>query len=115
MVGATSSANGSVGYVNAVPPKDGYNTKYLRADGTWAVPPNTTTGTTYTAGNVPANTTFATNGSVKNSYDGLNSSKQPKTLATSLTLGGTQYTTVEGVLGAIVTLLNNTAYLHEQS
>lgn len=42
MVGATSSANGSVGYVNAVPPKDGYNTKYLRADGTWAVPPNTT-------------------------------------------------------------------------
>ena len=42
MVGATSSANGSVGYVNAVPPKDGYNTKYLRADGTWQVPPNTT-------------------------------------------------------------------------
>lgn len=42
MVGATSSANGSVGYVNAVPPKDGYNTKYLRADGTWAVPPDHT-------------------------------------------------------------------------
>ena len=42
MVGATSSANGSVGYVNAVPPKDGYNTKYLRADGSWQVPPNTT-------------------------------------------------------------------------
>lgn len=39
MTGATSSANGTVGYVNAVPPKDGYNTKYLRADGTWAVPP----------------------------------------------------------------------------
>ena len=48
MVGATSSANGSVGYVNAVPPKDGYNTKYLRADGTWQVPPNT--NTTYSAG-----------------------------------------------------------------
>lgn len=41
MVGATSSANGSVGYVNATPPKDGYNTKYLRADGTWQVPPDT--------------------------------------------------------------------------
>ena len=38
MVGATSSANGSVGYVNATPPKDGYNTKFLRADGTWSVP-----------------------------------------------------------------------------
>ena len=43
MVGATASANGSVGYVNAVPPKDGYNTKYLRADGTWTVPPNNDT------------------------------------------------------------------------
>ena len=41
MVGATSSANGSVGYVNAVPPKDGYNTKFLRADGTWVVPGGT--------------------------------------------------------------------------
>ena len=38
MVGATSSANGSVGYVNAVPPSNGYNTKFLRADGTWNVP-----------------------------------------------------------------------------
>ena len=42
MVGATSASNGSVGYVNAVPPKDGYNTKYLRADGTWQVPPDHT-------------------------------------------------------------------------
>lgn len=38
MKGATASANGTVGYVNAVPPQDGYNTKYLRADGTWAIP-----------------------------------------------------------------------------
>lgn len=43
MVGATSSANGSVGYVNAVPPKDGYNTKFLRADGSWQVPSGTAT------------------------------------------------------------------------
>ena len=41
MTGATSSANGTVGYVNTIPPKDGYNTKYLRADGTWAIPPGT--------------------------------------------------------------------------
>lgn len=64
MTGATSSANGTVGYVNAVPPKDGYNTKYLRADGTWTVPPNTNTWTqlsTSSAGYVgtklPGNTT----------------------------------------------------------
>lgn len=41
MTGATSSANGTVGYVNATPPKDGYNTKFLRADGTWVVPGGT--------------------------------------------------------------------------
>lgn len=41
MTGATSSADGTVGYVNAVPPKANYNTAYLRADGTWQVPPNT--------------------------------------------------------------------------
>ena len=40
MKGATSSADGTVGYVNAVPPSNGYNTKYLRADGSWEVPPN---------------------------------------------------------------------------
>ena len=41
MVGATSSANGTAGYVGVNPPSDGYNTKYWRADGTWTVPPNT--------------------------------------------------------------------------
>lgn len=38
MKGATSSANGSVGYVGATPPSNGYNTKFWRADGTWAIP-----------------------------------------------------------------------------
>lgn len=41
MVGATSSANGTAGYVGVNPPKDGYNTKFWRADGSWAVPANT--------------------------------------------------------------------------
>ena len=43
MTGATSSADGAVGYVGATPPKSGYNTKYWRADGTWSVPPNDNT------------------------------------------------------------------------
>lgn len=48
--GATSSADGTAGYAPA-PPKDGYNTKYLRADGTWTVPPNTTYGAASTTAN----------------------------------------------------------------
>ena len=60
MGGATSAANGTVGYINAVPPKDGYNTKYWRADGTWAAPPDNNSyhtsgswdGFTYTATSV---------------------------------------------------------------
>lgn len=38
MTGATSSADGTVGYINSTPPKTGYNTKYWRADGSWSVP-----------------------------------------------------------------------------
>ena len=41
MVGATVSRNGTAGYAPA-PPSDGYNSKYLRADCTWSVPPDTT-------------------------------------------------------------------------
>lgn len=55
LTGATSSANGKVGYINAAPPKDGYNTKFFRADGTWQVPVGTTyangTGITIGTGN----------------------------------------------------------------
>lgn len=43
MVGATSNANGTAGYVGVNPPSNGYNTKYWRADGTWTVPPNNNT------------------------------------------------------------------------
>ena len=53
MIGATKDRDGSVGYINTVPPKDGYNTKYLRADGTWSVPPNTTYSLTGLVGNTP--------------------------------------------------------------
>ena len=49
MTGATSSANGTAGYVPA-PPSDGYNTKYLRADGTWTIPPSS--GSTLTPASV---------------------------------------------------------------
>ncbi len=50
MTGATASAAGSAGLVPA--PAAGANAKYLRGDGTWVTPPNTTysTGNASTAG-----------------------------------------------------------------
>lgn len=40
----------------------------------------------------------------------LNTNKQPKTLATPLTLGGVQYTTVESFLGAVKDVVQATSY-----
>lgn len=40
----------------------------------------------------------------------LNTNKQPKTLATPLTLGGVQYTTVESFLGAVKDIVQTTSY-----
>ncbi len=39
MTGATASADGTAGLVPA-PDSNGYNYKYLRADGSWSIPPN---------------------------------------------------------------------------
>lgn len=40
----------------------------------------------------------------------LNNNKQPKTLATPITLGGVQYTTVESFLGAVKNIVQATSY-----
>ena len=54
---------------------------------------DTTTGTTYAAGSAPANTTFGTNGSIKNVYDDLSSAKAPKSEAIkNITRSGTTFT-----------------------
>lgn len=64
LVGATSLADGKAGLV-PVPPSSGYNTKYLRADGTWVVPPNTTYALSgaYGSGNKTWVSTLTANGS----------------------------------------------------
>lgn len=64
LVGATSSNAGKAGLV-PVPPSSGYNTKYLRADGTWVVPPNTTYALSgaYGSGNKTWVSTLTANGS----------------------------------------------------
>ena len=47
MKGATASANGSVGFINVVPPMANHNKAYWRADGTWSVPPDNRIGFSY--------------------------------------------------------------------
>ena len=64
MTGASSSTSGTVGYINAVPPKTGYNTKFWRADGTWAEPVGTYTYTLPTASS-------STKGGIKVNGNGL--------------------------------------------
>lgn len=48
MTGATVTSNGTAGYVPA-PPMQNYDSAYLRADGSWTVPPDTNTDTRVTS------------------------------------------------------------------
>ena len=106
MVGATSAANGSVGYVNATPPKDGYNTKYLRADGTWTVPPND--NTTY------SNATTAKAGLMstadKTKLDGIYSGANAVTIAESSSNGNIKVTTNGSTANVPIHGLGSAAY-----
>lgn len=63
------------------PTLPGDTTKFLNGNGAWTVPPNTTTGTTYAAASVPANTNLGTNGSIKNVYDATKHTTATVTLA----------------------------------
>ena len=65
--------------VGAGPALGNSTTTFLRNDGSWAAP----TGTTYAAGSVPANTSIAANGSVKNVYDALKAYSSTGTLSAS--------------------------------
>src|SRR5699024_1178596 len=71
--GATSSADGTAGYAPA--PTAGASNKYLRNDGTWAVPPDT-------------NTTYSV---ATTSKDGLMSSED-KTKLDGIASGANKYT-----------------------
>lgn len=73
-------------------------TTFLRNDGTWQVPPNTTTGTTYAAASVPNNTTFSTQGSVYNVYNATKHTTATVSLAAgSWNANNQQTVTVSGV------------------
>lgn len=77
LVGATSSAAGTAGYVSA-PPKDGYNTKFLRADGTWSVPAyiaNSAYGNIATNGTISSTGVAIANGDMLLFSDSSNNGK----------------------------------------
>jgi len=108
MTGATSSANGTVGYVNAVPPKDGYNTKFLRADGTWAVPNDKDThNTAYIyagASNGSANAATATGNTHLILKDGSSVSSRVKLVP------GTNMSIISDANGNVTFTSTNTTY-----
>lgn len=98
MKGATSTANGAQGLVPA--PRSGNQTKYLRGDGTWQTPKDTTydAATTSVAGLMSA--------SDKKKLDGIANSANAYALpqATETTLGGVK-------VGNNITLNNGTISL----
>ena len=67
MVGATATTDGTAGYVPA-PEKTNYNKAYLRADGTWSIPPDT--DTKYTSLKNPNPIVIQGNGTNSITYDG---------------------------------------------
>lgn len=77
--GYIAKFNGSNTITNG--PAFGSGGTFLRNDGQWATPANTTTGTTYAAASVPNNTTFGTNGSIYNVYNATKHSTLTVTLA----------------------------------
>ena len=78
-------------------------TTYLRNDGQWGTPANTTTGTTYAAASVPNNTTFGTQGSIYNVY---NATKHSTVTVTLSVAGWNSSTKVQSVTASGVTTSN---------
>lgn len=109
MVGATSSADGSTGYINTTPPKDGYNTKYWRADGTWVVPPDTNTTYTFATGDSNGQIKITpSGGSAQNvSVKGLNNAAY-KDIINNTSVGSLGWT--NNTNGASVVTQNTIAY-----
>ena len=83
-------------------------TTYLRNDGTWNTPTNTTSGTSYAAANVPNNTTFGTNGSIYNVYNATKHSTLTVSLAVASwnTTNKTISVTASGVTASNLVLVS---------
>ena len=100
--GASTSAAGTAGYVPA--PIAGAANRYFRSDGTWTVPPDTNTNTTYTL--TKSGSTITLNGS-----DGSETSVTDANTTYSLSSFGinasaTELNYVKGVTSSVQTQLN---------
>ena len=103
--GATTNAAGTAGYAPA--PAAGAANRYLRSDGTWTVPPDTNTNTTYTL--TKSGSTITLNGS-----DGSTTSVTDANTTYSLSSFGVTATAAElnymdGVTSNVQTQLNGKA------
>ena len=101
MNGASASAAGAAGLVPA--PAAGAATRYLRSDGTWAVPPDT--NTTYTLSSFGITATA----SELNHLDGITATVAELNKLHGLTATTAELNFVDGVTSNIQTQLNNKA------
>ena len=83
--GATSSANGTAGYVPA--PTKGNQAKFFKADGTWATPPNTTYASMSASEATTGTATAARTISAKVLHDKINSNLSAYATKTELNNG----------------------------
>ena len=83
--GATSSANGTAGYVPA--PTKGNQNKFFKADGTWATPPNTTYASMSASEATTGTATAARTISAKVLHDKINSNLSAYATKTELNNG----------------------------
>lgn len=83
--GATSSANGTAGYVPA--PTKGNQNKFFKADGTWATPPNTTYASMSASEATTGTATAARTISAKVLHDKINSNLSAYATKTELNKG----------------------------
>ncbi len=97
--GATTSAAGTAGYIPA--PAAGAANRYLRSDGTWAVPPDTNTDTHWTTGIAAGVSGTATNSAATNPYIKV---KDNSTYRSQVRLIGSGATTVTSDANGNITI-----------
>ena len=103
--GATSSAAGTAGYVPA--PSAGSANRYFRSDGTWAVPPDTNTNTTYTLSKSGSTITLTGSDGRKTSVTDSNTTYSLGSFGITATAAELNY--CDGVTSNIQTQLNGKA------
>jgi len=103
--GASTSAAGTAGYVPA--PTAGAANRYFRSDGTWTVPPDTNTNTTYTLTKSGSTITLTGSDGSKTSVTDANTTYSLSSFGVTAT--ATELNYMDGVTSNVQTQLNGKA------